>query len=150
MKFIRIMAIWAIVLAMLAYGPMAMAQEARERLLVTINGFPAVSGYAMVALFDSEAAYKSDEDRACYSQRIKLTRTQVRLVFEDLDSGWYAMAIFHDANSNNVLDKNKMGIPKESYAFSNNVRGLFGPPSFDKAKFQIKAPVQELVIDMAK
>jgi len=28
-----------------------------------------------------------------------------------------------------------LGIPSEAFGFSNNVKGLFGPPSFEKASF---------------
>jgi uncharacterized protein (DUF2141 family) len=31
-----------------------------------------------------------------------------------------------------------MGIPKEGFGFGNNAMGMFGPPSFDEAKVNIK------------
>jgi uncharacterized protein (DUF2141 family) len=33
------------------------------------------------------------------------------------------------------LDKNFFGVPKEGYGFSNNARGLLGPPDFDDVVF---------------
>ena len=49
--------------------------------------------------------------------------------------GEYAIKAFHDEDRDDEIDMNFLGIPVESYGFSNNVRGIFGPPSFDKAKF---------------
>ncbi len=40
------------------------------------------------------------------------------------------------------MDRNFLGIPKEGYAFSNNVFGTFGPPKFEKAKFEVKEDIQ--------
>lgn len=61
--------------------------------------------------------------------------------FEEIPYGVYALRIFHDANSNDKLDANFMGIPKETFAFSNNAMGRFGPASWEDARFSVDAPV---------
>lgn len=65
----------------------------------------------------------------------------------DLPDGTYAIGIFVDANDNNKMDKNFLGIPKEQYGFSNNAKARFGPPSFDDASFTL-AGHQMLSIDL--
>lgn len=45
-----------------------------------------------------------------------------------LPAGKFAVQAFYDENSNHKLDKNLIGVPKEKYGFSNNARGIFGPP----------------------
>ena len=55
--------------------------------------------------------------------------------FEDLPYGEYAVKVFHDENGNDRLDTNLLGIPREDYGFSNNARGIFGIPSYAKARF---------------
>jgi len=57
--------------------------------------------------------------------------------FQEIPAGTYAIAVFHDTNSNGKLDKNFFRIPKEGYAFSNNVFGTFGPPDFEEASFKL-------------
>ena len=42
-----------------------------------------------------------------------------------------------EANENEKLDNNFIGIPKEEYAFSNNARSTFGPPNFESASFTL-------------
>ena len=49
----------------------------------------------------------------------------------------YSISAFLDENDNASLDKNFLGIPKESYAFSNNVKGMFGPPNYEKTKITL-------------
>lgn len=44
-----------------------------------------------------------------------------------------AIAVFQDLDGNGVLSKSAVGIPSEPYGFSNDSRGLFGPPTFEAA-----------------
>ena len=69
---------------------------------------------------------------------VDVTGTTVIHTFKDVPSGVYAVAIYHDSNSNGKLDKNFLGIPKEDYAFSNNASGAFGPPDFKDASFTLE------------
>jgi len=59
------------------------------------------------------------------------------LVIKELKPGKYAFKYFHDENNDEKINTNFMGIPKEGYGFSNNAKGTFGPPSFDKMVFEI-------------
>jgi uncharacterized protein (DUF2141 family) len=59
------------------------------------------------------------------------------VVINDLKPGKFAFRYFHDENNDEKLNTNFMGIPKEGYGFSNNAKGSFGPPSFDKMVFEI-------------
>jgi uncharacterized protein (DUF2141 family) len=60
------------------------------------------------------------------------------IVIENLKPGKYAFKYFHDENNNEKLDLNWVRIPKEGYGFSNNAKGSFGPPSFEKTIFVLK------------
>jgi uncharacterized protein (DUF2141 family) len=59
------------------------------------------------------------------------------IVIENLKPGKYAFKYFHDENKNENLDLNWIGIPKEGFGFSNNAKGTFGPPAFEKTIFAI-------------
>ena len=62
------------------------------------------------------------------------------IVIKDLKPGKYAFKYFHDENNDEEINTNFMGIPKEGYGFSNNAKGAFGPPSFDKMLFELSKP----------
>ncbi|MGE0788795.1 MAG: DUF2141 domain-containing protein [Sandaracinaceae bacterium] len=55
---------------------------------------------------------------------------------EDFPPAEYAVAVFHDENANNDLDRNFLGIPSEGTGASNDAYNMFGPPSYDNARFQ--------------
>lgn len=48
-----------------------------------------------------------------------------------------AFAAYHDTNANDELDRNALGIPSERYGYSNNARGITGPPTFAEAAITV-------------
>ena len=59
------------------------------------------------------------------------------LLIDDLEESNYAIAIFHDKNSNNKFDT-FFSIPKEKFGFSKNARVFLGPPKFEDASFFVE------------
>jgi uncharacterized protein (DUF2141 family) len=60
-----------------------------------------------------------------------------KISFDSIYPGRYAVQFYHDENQNGKLDLNLIGIPKESYGSSNNVKPLLGPPNFKKMLFNL-------------
>ncbi len=54
------------------------------------------------------------------------------LLIKDLDEATYALAIYHDKNSNQKFDS-FLSIPQEMYGFSKNAEVFLGPPKFEDA-----------------
>lgn len=52
-------------------------------------------------------------------------------------AGRYAVQAYHDENDNHDVDRAFLGIPKEGIGFSNDAPASFGPPSWDKARFDM-------------
>jgi uncharacterized protein (DUF2141 family) len=71
--------------------------------------------------------------------------------FKNLVPGRYAVAIMHDLNGNLILDKNFLGVPKEPWGVSNNVRPNFRAPEFEESSFEInEIGLQQITIRIAK
>ncbi|NQY34340.1 MAG: DUF2141 domain-containing protein [Alteromonadaceae bacterium] len=92
-------------------------------------------GHLMVALFSGKESYTKGKSQ--WSSMVKVSKSEEVITFSDLPDGEYAIKLFHDENDNKKLDFNMLGIPKESYGFSNNV-GQFGQPDYKEAKFTVK------------
>lgn len=107
---------------------------ADSELLVVIRGLESDDGQLMIALFDSEATFGTDQ--ALRAEALPIANRSCEWVVPDLTPGSYAIAVYHDENGNGELDSNFLGIPQEPYGFSNNARGRFGPPGFDDASFR--------------
>ena len=103
---------------------------------IEVSGIQNSEGALFVGLFNSAENFPKKEF-AYQSVAVHVNSNILKYQFENIPNGIYSIAIFHDTNSNGILDKNFVGMPTESYGFSNNARGLFGPPSFDEAKFEL-------------
>lgn len=109
---------------------------AQNELIVEVQGVQSSMGNINVAVYNKadgflkfEGVYKSDSTKAVAG------KTKIRI--ENLPSGEYALAVFHDENGNNILDTNWLGIPKEPVGFSNSRMKTFGPPSFHECSFSL-------------
>jgi uncharacterized protein (DUF2141 family) len=107
---------------------------AQYKIEIAIQGIKAMQGHVLVALYDSEGTFMK---KHIASRKTKVNDNEVTVVFENLRLGDYAISTFHDRNDNEKLDTNFVGIPVEMYGFSNNAKGAFGPPSFDKARITV-------------
>ena len=57
--------------------------------------------------------------------------------FDSISPGKYAIQFFHDENENKKMDFNLIGIPKEKFGSSNDVKPVLGPPKFEKMLFNL-------------
>jgi len=106
---------------------------------IKINMIKAVKGQILVAVHVSSETYlkKKQEPFLSTSVAVSSTGTQ-QLHLCDVPEGDYAIAVFHDENSNGELDTGFLGIPKEPYGFSNNPKSL-RPPSFEEATLHFES-----------
>ena len=58
----------------------------------------------------------------------------------------FSVAAFHDLNDDGELNRGLFNAPSEPYGFSNNARGLVGPPTFEQTL--VKKPLETSVIDL--
>ncbi len=89
-----------------------------------------------IALFDRAEGFPEDHSGAT-PFTLDLSVAQ-EIVLKDLAPGEYAIAVYHDENSDFEMNTNALGIPKEGFGFSNNPRILFGAPKYKKVKFRLK------------
>ncbi len=107
------------------------------------------TGTVACALFESPEGFPYNYLRfATNIMVIKIRATQARCDFEDIPPGTYALAIIHDENMNGKLDANLLGIPKEGYGFSNDVKVVLGAPSFHAASFPYDGQNLDMTISL--
>lgn len=113
-----------------------MSQQAvAADLTVNISEVNQGKGYVMVGLYAGAEAF--NQGKASYGSSVKAGKEKEQVVFKDVPAGEYAIKVYQDENSNQQLDFNFIGIPKEGYGFSNNV-GKFGSPQYQEAKFTVE------------
>jgi uncharacterized protein (DUF2141 family) len=138
----------AVVAALLAPAT-ALSTNGLERwrnITVTATNFRNAKGMAGIALFASEEGFPPDAQQALRTARVEIAAGEARTTFDRVPPGNYAIAVFHDENDNNRLDANWLGVPREGWGVSNNVRGQRGPPRFDEASFELRD--QDITIEV--
>mgnify|MGYP001314060727 CR=1 FL=1 len=60
-----------------------------------------------------------------------------KISFDSISPGKYAIQFFHDENENQKMDFSLIGIPKEKFGSSNDVKPVLGPPKFEKMLFNL-------------
>jgi len=122
-------------------GAMLQAQNSVE---VKMTQFKNDNGKAYAALFNEKSRFLK-EGIAYLESEIKNGEAMVR--FSNLPDGIYAISCYHDEDNNDRLNMRLGIIPSEPYGTSNDVRGFFGPPKWEEAKFEVKnGEVKKMII----
>ncbi|HUI29633.1 MAG TPA: DUF2141 domain-containing protein [Candidatus Acidoferrales bacterium] len=117
-------------------------------LTIVVQGLRSDKGTVQIGLFNSEETWKSGKAKF-RGAKVGINGGKAIWVVEDIPYGIYAVRLFHDENGNDKLDANLFGMPSEDYGFSNNAKGMFGPPGFDKAKFSFDEGHNEIIITIS-
>lgn len=130
-----------IISIIIIYANLSVAQTAQDgqsvdNLKLIVIGLKNSDGDVSIALDNSKETYLSREGHSSFRKaRTKVRDKRAEYIFENIPFGDYTIKLYHDENANGKLDTNFLGIPNEAFGFSNNARGTFGPPAFEKAKF---------------
>jgi uncharacterized protein (DUF2141 family) len=97
-------------------------------------------------LFKKSDGFPNHPDKALLTAYVKVNGSISSFTFMGIDTGMYAVSVFHDENSDKQVNSNFIGIPTEGIGVSNNVKGHFGPPKFDDAKFDFNQAGETITI----
>ena len=103
---------------------------------IVVPNIPKVKGHIQIGLYnDSDKFPKVGKEFKRF--RFKTTKNKMRFRLNNLTKGTYAIAIYHDINSDKECNTNIFGIPTEDYGFSNDVKPVLSAPSFKSAAFTV-------------
>lgn len=107
------------------------------QLKITVPNVNKIEGKIQVSLYNTKDRFirKGQEYN---SQTRKVSSNSETFIFKDLPVGTYAVALYHDENSDGKCNTNLIGIPKEGYGFSQNFKPSLSAPKFDDAKFKLE------------
>lgn len=103
-----------------------------------VNGAKSNNGVIRVLIFNKKDGFPEEPKKAIKALSLPVSNLSAKVIVENLPSGNYAISVFHDEDSDGKIRKNNLGLPLDSYGFSNNPALVFGPPSFSKSAVQLK------------
>lgn len=137
------------VLAFTSFPVITFAQSSWPGIHVEILEIKNSRGKIACALFESPEGFPSKFlHYATNIVLIEIRNTRARCNFAEIPEGTYALAVIHDENMNGKFDTNWLGIPREGYGFSNDVKVRGSAPSFDAAGFRYEGQTMEMTITL--
>lgn len=104
------------------------------QLTIHVQNIKSLKGEIIIGVFNTDKDFLKD-GVAIKNYTIAVDKATETIVIKDLPKGEYAVSLYHDENSDNECNRNFLGIPKEAYGFSNNVKPKFSAPSYKDCKF---------------
>jgi uncharacterized protein (DUF2141 family) len=115
-------------------------------LFIKIKGISSHDGNLRIALSNSESSFLTENP---YKVKfLAITTDTVVCQFDSLIFNHYALQLFQDEDLNGELNTNFIGIPTEPYAFSNDAKGSFGPPTFKDATFVLNKDTTLITLNL--
>lgn len=112
----------------------ARADNPKSELRVEVTGLKSSRGDVIFALYNSSKTFTKQAYKTAF---VHINNDKCEWVLKGLPHGDYAIVLVHDENGNHDMDNNLLGLPKEPYAFSNNVKPRLSAPPFHDAKFSV-------------
>ena len=111
-------------------------QATTTAITVRVEGVEGSAGLLRISLFRSAEGFPERSELAARTASLEPSGPSADVLFDDLTAGDWAVAVLHDENRNEKLDRNFLGIPKEGVGASNDaVR--FGLPKFERARVAV-------------
>lgn len=137
----------ALAITLLADAGIAAPPPASSVVTVVATGLRNDKGQVVCALFASDKHFP-DGEHALKGDIVKVASRRGTCRFAGVAPGTYAVALFHDENSDKVLNT-FLGIPREGFGFSRNAPpSTFGPPKFAAAAFRVVKGDYTLAVSM--
>lgn len=111
---------------------------------VSITGLRSAKGQLLVCLTTKASAFPDcSKDKGSVRMAVKAADA-AHFDIHAPANGTYAIAVVHDENGNNKMDK-AIFLPREGFGFSRNPAIAMGPPSFDSASFAVAGDMHQSI-----
>jgi uncharacterized protein (DUF2141 family) len=112
--------------------------NAQAKVVAEVINFENNKGVCRACIFNNAASFNGEGGEPLKCVQVPVKNKTALVSFESLQQGTYAIFLFHDVNSNNKMDKNFLGIPKEGYGASKNKLPFANAPNFNENKFTLE------------
>lgn len=114
---------------------MASQAQSNASLKVVMDNIKSGEGQIVISLYKPDSDFP---DKPFKYVRVKKTgSSKLYYTFKDLAKGKYAVILLDDENEDNDMNYNFVGIPKEGFGFSNNVKPKMSTPKFSQCSFDV-------------
>lgn len=105
-------------------------------LTLEITGCRNDDGHVYAAVYHGPDGFPDDPDRAVFTGKSLVRNGRASIEVPDLESGDYAVGVFHDENDDGVMNMRFKVFPKEGFGLSGKGVGM-KQPTFEDAAFEL-------------
>jgi uncharacterized protein (DUF2141 family) len=116
--------------------------------VVKVSGIRNKTGSVVIGMWNSKDGFPKDRAKAFRQASASILNDKAVATFSEVPHGAYAVALFHDENSNGRIDTRFPGIPIEGIGSSNNPHPRFSAPTFSDCRFEVDATEKTIEIKM--
>lgn len=132
-------------LFLLAFLPILNSKNVQSGdLILKIKNFDNQSGLIHIAIYNEQEKFPKKEGKILGFKEKTSKIIENNYEINNLKEGIYAVAIFHDENSNDKFDS-FFGIPNEKYGFSNNPSIFLSAPKFEQSSFDLRQNEKKII-----
>lgn len=117
---------------------LSLCASGQGRVVADISNFENNKGICRACLFNDAASFTGEGGAPFRCVQVPVTAKKAQAIFENVPTGTYALFVLHDANNNNKMDKNFVGIPKEGYGASRNKLPFAAAPTYKDNQFPVQ------------
>lgn len=107
------------------------------RLLVQVENVKSSRGLIAVTLYTDVRRKFLARRGSLYVGRVPARKGLTEVCIHVPKPGIYALAVYHDADSDRGFDRTSLGLPSEGFGFSNNPRTFLGMPNFGSVRIPV-------------
>jgi uncharacterized protein (DUF2141 family) len=121
----------------LTQGLAPSAGQVQARLTIHVRGVEARGGILRLGLYD-RARYRAEGEPLAFAD-VPARAPETVIVLAGVAPGEYAIETYQDANANDKMEQNWLGLPLEPYGFSRDAKPFLSRPGFDAVKITLTA-----------
>ncbi|MDP1618441.1 DUF2141 domain-containing protein [Phenylobacterium sp.] len=110
--------------------------QSPHKVSVVVTGVTPVRGQVAVTLYPDNARRFLAPRGKLLRARVEATPRVTEVCFWVPEPAHYAIAVYHDVNSDQDFNRTVVGMPAEGFGFSNNAPTRVGLPSFESVRFR--------------
>lgn len=117
--------------------PACTGTPSATRLLVRVENVRSSRGLVAVTLYTDVRRKFLARRGSLYVGRVPARQGLTEVCIHVPKPGIYALAVYHDADSDRGFDRTSLGLPSEGFGFSNNPRTFLGMPNFGSVRIPV-------------